>query len=125
MNALDKNESSCWNSDGNSDGDIENSFVIHFNRTVLIEEIRIQFQGGFAAEECKLYSSSAETPSWNEIEDAEIEPENRNSIQTFPLGDTEEKVRVCNSIKVTFHSASDFYGRVIIYKIEVWGRERQ
>jgi len=60
MNALDvSNESTCWNSDGQADGDIDLSFVINFHRTVLIEELKIQFQGGFVSEECSLYTAAA------------------------------------------------------------------
>lgn len=126
MNALDtKNESSCWNSDGQADGEIENSFVVNFHRKVLVEEIRIQFQGGFACEECTLYSSS-ENNEWKEIDNADIEPENINSIQSFPLGeDVDQEDRLCNAVQIGFHSMSDFYGRVIIYKLEVWGEEQK
>jgi len=127
MNALDiNNESSCWNSEGQADGETEHSFIINFHRSIFIEEIRIQFQGGFVPEECTLYLSSSSmgtSPQWKEIEDAEIEPENINSIQKFPLDDIEEDERLCNTIKLTTHSGTDFYGRVIIYKMEVWGKE--
>lgn len=130
MNALDiNNESTCWNSDGQADGEFDNFFVISFHRRVCVEEIRIQFQGGFVAEECTLFfSSTTETnsSSWKEMEDAEIEPENINSIQKFSISsDIEENERCCNALKISFQSGTDFYGRVIIYKFEVWGRENE
>jgi hypothetical protein len=135
MNALDiSNESTCWNSDGQADGNIDLSFVVNFHRPVLVEEIKIQFQGGFVAEECTLYTCTYNKASgggdgasieWKEIEDAYIEPENINSIQSFPLEETEESDRLCNAIKLCFDSGTDFYGRVIIYKLEIVGEEKQ
>lgn len=131
MNALDvNNASSCWNSDGQADGEIENYFVIHFHRNVCIKEIKIQFQGGFAAEECTLYVTSSSAGSnatkdyeWIELEDADIEPENINLTQKFSLDDIDDQEKICNSLKLGLESFSDFYGRVIIYKLEVWGEE--
>ena len=132
MNALDAtSESTCWNSDGETDGNIEHSFVVNFHRSVLVDEIKIQFQGGFVAEECSMYTthssnakSKGESLIWKEIEDAYIEPENINSVQSFPLEETDESYRICDAVKLSFASGTDFYGRVIIYKLEVWGREK-
>lgn len=131
MNALDiGNESTCWNSDGQADGELENIFVLHFHRDVQIDQIKIQFQGGFVAEECVLFTAkksgdntNGSSLSWREIEDAYIEPENINSIQDFSLEEVNEGHRQCNTMKLSFESSSDFYGRVIIYKLEVWGKE--
>lgn len=131
-NALDhQNESSCWNSEGRADGNTEHSFVVYFNRHVQISCIGLQFQGGFVAEECTLYTTksigSAATDSlvdWVEIQDAYIEPENVNHLQMFHLKECRNQEDLsCVAIKLIFKSSTDFYGRVILYKIEVHGKE--
>ena len=131
MNALDiANETSCWNSDAvpsGSDGPI--TFTINFgkNRMVQVEEIRIQFQGGFVAEECMAYICKGGNSGgcggggeeWVELEEP-IEPEDVNDMQTFEITDDD---RTCNMLKLSFEGSSDFYGRVTIYKVEVWGSD--
>ena len=124
MNALDAtNETSCWNSDavpsGASNGDEPITFTIHFGpkRMVQIDEIRIQFQGGFVAEECTACISKGDDQEWVELEEP-IEPEDVNDMQTFAIADED---RTCNMLRLSFEGSSDFYGRVTIYKLEVWG----
>mmetsp|Transcript_19009 Transcript_19009/g.27751 ORF Transcript_19009/g.27751 Transcript_19009/m.27751 type:complete len:168 (-) Transcript_19009:48-551(-) len=137
MNALDiKNESSCWNSEGTADGQIQHSYIINFHRRVKISSISLQFQGGFASEECQLFTTLVPLPSskstttnghvlnWREIEDAYIEPENINTAQEFDMAEVERgDDLVCDAIKLMFQAHSDFYGRVILYKIKVHGEE--
>ena len=127
-NALDnKNESTCWNSDGQADGNTEHSFIVNFHRNVQISSISLQFQGGFVAEECDFYTTN--TPegkaNWKKIQDAYIEPEDLNTIQKFDLDECEDiSALVCNAVKLVFNSSSDFYGRVILYKVELYGDEK-
>ena len=137
MNALDiHNESSCYNSDGQADGNTDTSFTVLFHRHVSISEIKIQFQGGFVPEECELFTTSTASASastkkaeqddsdWNLIEDAYIEPEDNNEKQSFDLTEMENSQdRKCDAIRLQLKSSSDFYGRVTIYKFEVWGDE--
>ena len=125
MNALDiVNETSCWNSDAVPSGSDEPiTFTVNFgpNRMVQVEEIRIQFQGGFVAEECTAYISKGGSGAedWVELEEP-IEPEDVNDVQTFEIADED---RTCNMLRLIFEGSSDFYGRVTIYKLEVWGSE--
>lgn len=131
MNALDNsNESSCWNSDGDADGNTAISFVVSFHRSVTVKEIRIQFQGGFVAEECTLFLHDSPAldkdnlkAEWKELSDACIEPADSNEMQCFDLTEQSENDRLCDSLKIEFNSSTDFYGRVTIYKLEVWGDE--
>jgi len=125
MNALDAtNETSCWNSDAvpsgaSSSGDESIIFTIHFgpNRMVQIDEVRIQFQGGFVAEECTACISKGDDQEWVELEEP-MEPEDVNDMQTFAIAEDD---RTCNMLRLSFEGSSDFYGRVTIYKLEVWG----
>jgi len=133
MNALDNNnESSCWNSDGDADGNTTINFVVSFHRPVTVKEIRIQFQGGFVAEECTLFLPDAPASDkdslkveWKELSDTCIEPVDSNEMQCFDLTEQSENDRLCDSLKIEFNSSTDFYGRVTIYKLEVWGDEVQ
>lgn len=126
MNALDiTNETSCWNSDAVPSGSDEPiTFTINFgpNRIVQVEEIRIQFQGGFVVEECTAHickGGNCGGEDWLELEEP-IEPEDVNDVQTFEITDAD---RTCNMLRLSFEGSSDFYGRVTIYKLEVWGSE--
>ncbi len=102
---------------------------MNFHRNVNIFSISLQFQGGFVSEECKLYTASKKQNdkiNWNEIEDAYIEPEDLNTIQEFDLEECEGRndgVLNCDAIKLVFKSSTDFYGRVILYKLEVYGED--
>uniref|UniRef100_A0A7S2SH16 SUN domain-containing protein n=1 Tax=Eucampia antarctica TaxID=49252 RepID=A0A7S2SH16_9STRA len=145
MNALDLKSgiSNCWNSDAvvapnggsknnNSvDGNDEGTsidFIIDFHRTVCVEEIRIQFQGGFVGKDCILYvpnnNNDEKEEKWLELEEAIVEPEDTTEVQCFDLTEeSETNRRHCPTLKLKFDDSSDFYGRVTIYKIEVWGTE--
>ncbi len=43
-----------------------------------------------------------------------------NGLQKFRINDEEIK---CQILKITFPSSTDFYGRITIYRFEVFGRE--
>ena len=62
--------------------------------------------------------------AWTEIEDAYIEPENTNKLQDFDMEEVSNQDDLkCHAIKLVFHSSTDFYGRVVLYKIMVHGEE--
>ena len=102
---------------------------MNFHRRVKISSIALQFQGGFVAEKSQFYTtkiSSEGKVKWKEVEDAYIEPENVNDLQMFELEECESADDLkCDAIKFNFGESSDFYGRVILYKIEVYGVEEQ
>jgi subtilase family serine protease len=90
----------------------------------------LQFQGGFVAEECRLFTTKkkatldSSSEGWVEIKDAYIEPENANTLQVFSLEDCGSGDDFnCVALKLVFNSTTDFYGRIILYKIEVYGEE--
>ena len=133
-----KNCSSCWNSDGNNKPKI---IVINFNRKVDLCHkdscIKIQFQGGFVGLKCETYVRADENTSSyvcldddTEDEDGKIiDAEDCNELQKFDLlinnNNQESLLREVRSIKLKFNESTDFYGRVTIYRFEVWGKERQ
>ncbi|XP_035205162.1 nuclear receptor 2C2-associated protein-like isoform X2 [Stegodyphus dumicola] len=104
----DKCDDTCWNSDQGSPQWIQ----LDFPRLVSLEELHIQFQGGFAGKE-----------SWIEIRDGDdmgkvqsIYPEDNNSLQIFSL-----PKKCTNCLRVVFNSSTDFFGRVIVYKLDIIG----
>ena len=114
MNALDvHNGSSSWNSEGNSQN--ETTLIIIFGRTVVPTTVKLQFQAGFSAE-----TVTIQNPDENEMID-ELELEDIHEIQTHSL--LVDNQKPLTSLKFTMDNFSDFYSRVILYRLEVWGHE--
>mmetsp|Transcript_21919 Transcript_21919/g.45267 ORF Transcript_21919/g.45267 Transcript_21919/m.45267 type:complete len:130 (+) Transcript_21919:527-916(+) len=128
MNALDSsNETSNWNSDAVPSGSHDPIiYTVNFGRNVEIQEVRIQFQGGFVAEECTAYTATEPCNgeiAWKELDNVHIEPEDVNEMQTFEMSGAPSSARKCTMLKLSFEASSDFYGRVTVYKLEIWGED--
>ena len=142
-NALDyENVSTCWNSDGNMANNNNNnkastSFIIEFGRIVQVHEIRIQFQAGFVAEQIKVFTQSSyddKATEWKSI--IELEADDDHELQSFPLLINEEESSsssssnvvnpssCCTALKLEFDEFTDFYQRVTIYQLQVFGYEQ-
>jgi hypothetical protein len=112
MNALDvTNGSSSWNSEGNSQN--ETTLTIFFGRAVIPTCVKFQFQAGFSAETVAVYNPE-------NVLIGELELEDIHEIQAHGLFDNEKSF---TSLKFILDNFSDFYGRVILYRLEVWGHE--
>lgn len=117
MNALDvENCSSSWNSEGNSK--TEAALTLHFGRRVIPLSVKFQFQAGFAAEACEVYDAEATT-----LID-ELELDDVHELQTRTL-DTQNVYQSVSTMKFVFDDFCDLYGRMIIYRLEVWGHACQ
>jgi hypothetical protein len=120
MNAMVEG-SSCWNSDASEE---EKLFLVDFGRAVEIHELRLEFQAGFAAEVCGVQllvrrrgpQGDNDDEEWTGVD--ELEPKDTHELQSFIL-----KCSVGTALKLIFDEFKDFYGRVTLYRIEVWGRE--
>lgn len=122
MNALKTEDgSSCWYSDGQTTtGDnSEQSFALYFKRTVRPHTVKIQFQAGFSASACQLQLRN-QAGVWETLDDMELE--DVHHLQSFPLQATDKEG---DAIQLVFDDLTDFYGRVMIYRLEVWGAERE
>jgi hypothetical protein len=145
--ALDyENGSTCWNSDGTAAATANSSsarpaattsFVLDFGRQVQPCELRLQFQAGFAAEQIQILLHSGregggdngdpdgtESVLWNSL--LELEAEDDHDLQVFPLQDDKEATTpplTCQLLKLVFDECTDFYGRITIYQLQVWGYE--
>jgi hypothetical protein len=116
MNTLKIDDnSSCWYSDG-KEGTTQ-SLSITFGRQVLPSELKIQFQAGFIAENCQVHVRN-ESGGWDTLDET-IEPSDSHEVQSFPL----ECKQPTDAIKIVFDEFTDFYGRVMVYQLGVWGKE--
>lgn len=129
INALDSSDaSSCWNSEGVKSGEsTASAFTLNFGRVVEVNDLRIQFQGGFVARDCAvsvaLQDGGNGRAEWTELDEAPVEAEDTNELQCFDLTDAPPSKRRCNMLKLEFDESTDFYGRITIYRLEVWGSE--
>ena len=140
QNMLDSSDVTCWNSDGDTNNiKRAKTIIIHFNREVDLSDenayLNITFQGGFVGMNCSTYVSADGGKSYHCIdvsssgaEDKIVDAEDCNEAQRFDLRYCNEKHRSClesvTSLKLTFGESTDFYGRITIYLLEVWGREK-
>lgn len=113
-NALDGNPSTCWNSDGAVDG--QQWYQIDFGRLVRLTRVSVQFQAGFSAEVCSVQWKTDETGSFNDGECLEFEDD--HDLQEHTLTDAPP----CSALRLCLSDFSDFYGRVICYRVEAHGK---
>ncbi|NXN93968.1 NR2CA protein, partial [Rhinopomastus cyanomelas] len=109
-NMFDGSEETCWNSDQGRCQWV----TLDFPRTVKVSQLHLQFQGGFSSQLCTLEGCRAgEQP----VKIAELYPEDTNALQiSFAVEET-----VLDRLKVTFESSTDFFGRIVVYQLEVLG----
>jgi len=98
-------EETCWNSDQGSPQWVS----LEFEEGTQMSCFSLQFQGGFAGKECFV-----ETEGTAKILD--FYPEDGNKVQWFYFKDV---VRV-KKVRFAFNSSTDFYGRITIYKLDVF-----
>ncbi|KAJ0032300.1 hypothetical protein NQD34_002381 [Periophthalmus magnuspinnatus] len=108
---FDSSEETCWNSDQG-----EYQWVsLEFPQSVKITEIKLQFQGGFAAKSCRLEGSHMD----GEVKISQFYPEDDNSLQSFPI----QEAPVVDKVKIIFENSTDFFGRVIVYSLDILGEK--
>ena len=95
--------------------------MIDFRRPVVAQEIKVQFQAGFCAESCSIYTAKESLSSWELVDDA-VEWEDVHELQSYTLPGTPTAVQ---ALKLVFEDPTDFYERVTIYRMEVWGEETE
>lgn len=75
-----------------------------------LSEIEIEFQGGFAGKKCSI-EAGLDTKDLSPVDD--FFPEDTNTRQRFHLSAT-KRTKV---FKIVFHSSTDFFGRIVVYKL--------
>ncbi len=110
-------DSTCWNSGQG----MPQYVIINFPNKVKPTKINIMFQGGFVGIDVSVETGN----SLNKLmEISKFEPEDINSMQSFEiLYEENNEDNYVEYLKLIFNASSDFYGRIIIYKLEVFGCE--
>ena len=62
---------------------------------------------------------------WEEFEELYLETIDSNEVQSFSVEvETDQSAaESCESIRIEFGKSTDFYGRIVIYLLEIWGSE--
>ncbi|KAI4894188.1 hypothetical protein NFI96_017886 [Prochilodus magdalenae] len=136
---FDSNEETCWNSD---QGD-QQWVLLEFPVSVKVSELRLQFQGGFSGKSCKLQAvrnsnnvASSERPDafltillykpvvgYKHIKSLIyhiyyiFKPSRKIDKFCFPIQDAP----LVQKLKIVFESSTDFFGRIIVYSLDVLG----
>lgn len=92
--------------------------MLNFGRLVEPVELKIQFQAGFVGEILNVYWFDG--VSWKPLSEEEVEDD--HNLQSFFLTESCGRVKT-KSLKFEFDECTDFYGRVIVYQLQVWGVE--
>ncbi|XP_005999484.1 nuclear receptor 2C2-associated protein [Latimeria chalumnae] len=109
---FDKNEETCWNSDQGSSQWV----LLEFPQTIKVSKLQIQFQGGFTSKTCKVEGCRKDDKF---VKIADFYPEDANALQSFIIKDT----ACTDKLKITFENSVDFFGRIIIYHLDVLGEK--
>ena len=104
---------------------------VDFGRSVVPTRVGIQFQAGFAAEEVTVMVFKSEegdatsSQAWEKIDDFEVEDDHEMQFLDLVEDGNAEKIPESGTtaIKLIFDECTDFYGRVTIYQLKVFGRE--
>jgi hypothetical protein len=112
---FDNSLETCWNSDQGTPQYI----LLDFGEEVEVAWLSIQFQGGFVASSCELFIGvdtkdlAAVDEQWHSIRDS---TEEQNYSLATPLN--------TRYLKLHFPSSTDFYGRIIVYSLKVYGSRK-
>lgn len=87
--------------------------VVAFEEDIKITSFGFQFQGGFAGKNC---SVTLEDNSGKTLHEQPFYPDDINAKQSFSLSASVENVR---KIKFSFEGSTDFFGRIIVYNLEL------
>ena len=82
----------------------------------------IGYIGGFVGVDCELLLRKDEEGKFQKLEDAYVEPDDTNELQEFIIPDSDTQP-ICTALRLSFGKSTDFYGRIMIYRFEVWGYE--
>lgn len=99
----------CWNSDAGTPQWI----TINFEQECSVSAFEIEFQGGFVGKDCHIEAGSNETET---VILQPFYPEDRNSLQKFVLKEPHK----ARCFKFVFNESTDFFGRIIIYKLSLY-----
>ena len=114
-------DESCWNSDADKD-DQGQYLILNFNRSVIVIEFILQFQGGFVGENCNINIANdlkLINDSTNIIA-SELSLEDNNESQSLKLDENNISGKY---MKIIFNNITDMFGRITMYRLNVKGIE--
>ncbi|XP_022199938.1 nuclear receptor 2C2-associated protein [Nilaparvata lugens] len=106
---FDVNEETCWSSDQGSPQWVE---LQSKDGERKISSFSIQFQGGFAGKDCFFEVKSSNSL---DIISTPFYPDDVNTLQHFSL----QTPVTGNTFIFKFTTSTDFFGRIVIYKLVV------
>ena len=113
---FDENEDTCWYSKPGPNQWI----VLAFDKPVVLAEIRIMFQGGFVGTTTVIEGEQPQF-SWSPLCEA-FHLEDGNALQVLSI--PPDRDRPAHQIyRIRFLTSSDLYGRITIYKLQVFAYE--
>ncbi|KAJ9581732.1 hypothetical protein L9F63_023091 [Diploptera punctata] len=104
---FDENDETCWNSDQGCPQWIS----LEFEKEQMIDTVQIQFQGGFVGRDCIFEAKQENGTQFTEP----FYPEDINSVQIFKL----KQLLHTKCIRIVFNESTDFFGRIVIYKLDI------
>ncbi|XP_058257177.1 nuclear receptor 2C2-associated protein [Hemibagrus wyckioides] len=107
---FDSSEETCWNSD---QGECQ-WVLLEFPVPVRMSELKLQFQGGFSGKSCKLEGCNK---NGNLEHIMDFYPEDNNALQSFPI----QNAPLVQKLKIVFENSTDFFGRIIVYSLDILG----
>ncbi|XP_073448645.1 nuclear receptor 2C2-associated protein isoform X3 [Aquarana catesbeiana] len=87
--------------------------VLEFPQKVCVSEIHIQFQGGFSSKNCNL-EGCLKNEEFETV--TNFYPEDINALQKFVFTE-----RCVEKLRLSFPSSTDFFGRIVVYHLDVRG----
>ncbi|RHY65660.1 hypothetical protein DYB38_003017, partial [Aphanomyces astaci] len=113
---FDGTDVTCWNSDQGTPQQV----LLSFHRHVHIRQVHVMFQGGFVGEDVQFLVTTTESPTEFHALPVSKHFDDGNAMQSVDVS--------CDNatqLRVVFGKSSDFYGRVTIYELLVWGLEAE
>ncbi|KAA0712197.1 Nuclear receptor 2C2-associated protein TR4 orphan receptor-associated 16 kDa protein -like protein [Triplophysa tibetana] len=114
---FDANEETCWNSDQGGCQWV----ILEFPQPVKATELRLQFQGGFSGKTSKLEGFRQPEQAY-EIHTFIRKISNDIKIKNhfgFPIPDAP----LVQRLKIVFENSADFFGRIIVYTLDILGEK--
>ncbi|KAG7397403.1 Nuclear receptor 2C2-associated protein [Phytophthora boehmeriae] len=114
-NLLSSDLSTCWNSAQGSPQQVQ----VFFNRVVDVAKLCVMFQGGFVGQDVQLHVKKADSNvQWEAVVGSEVDLDDSNDLQEFNCS-----LKQVEALAITFQRSTDFYGRVVIYRLDIQGFE--
>lgn len=111
-NVLDGKADTCWNSDQGA----PQYLLLDFEKGVSVDKITIAFQGGFVGQDVDIsigdsIDNLSQIALWETLED-------NNEPQNLDIPNKSSSGRY---VKINFPRSTDFYCRVTVYNLEIYG----